>query len=142
MKTLATILTVLLISGNAFASDIIENTNIPATGPKAFILTYGTYTQVQMEGPEAPDVRLLNFGVTSQKLLEQAETIRAQPESVVGMEFGLVCDATDPQENLIFAVTPPSALHNPETGETFPSVTFSRTIEQTKITFPALLKNV
>ena len=132
MKTVISTLAFLLIGSTAYATENIASPNAPATGPKAFIVSYGTYTQIQEESSELVDAGVLNTGVLSQKLLDQAETIRAQIGTVVGVEFMLAGNTANPQEILTYVTTPPKAIHNPDTGDAAHNITFSRTIEQTK----------
>ena len=132
IKIIISTLALLLIGSTAYATENIATSSAPVTEPKAFIVSYGTYTQIQEESSELVDAGVLNTGVLSQKLLDQAETIRAQLGTVIGFEFMLSGNTTNPQEILTFVTTPPKAVLNPDTGETAQSITFSRTIEHTR----------
>lgn len=132
MKTIITTLALLLIGSTAYATESIATSSAPATGPKAFIVSYGTYTQIQEESSELVDAGVLNTGVLSQKLLDQSETIRAQLGTVIGLEFMLAGNTANPQEILTFVTTPPKAIRNPDTGAIAQNIIFSRTIEQTR----------
>ena len=132
MKRYVPILALLLFGSTAYATDNIATTSVPPNNPKAFVVSYGTYTQIQEEYSRPIDAGVLNTGVLSQKLLDQTETIRAQLGTVIGFEFNLAGNITNPQEILTFVTTPPEAIRNPDTGDTAQSLTFSRTLEQTK----------
>ncbi len=132
MKIFIPILALLLFGSTAYATEYITTASVPPPGPKAFVVSYGTYTQIEVENSKPIDAGVLNTGVLSQKLLDQTETICAQLGTVIGFEFKLSGNITDPQVILTFVTTPPEAIRNPDTGDTAQSLTFSRTIEQTK----------
>ncbi len=132
MKTIISILYLILVGCTAYATDTFAETSTFSIEIKADIISYGTYTQIQEEYSERNDAGLLITGVNSQQLLIQADSISAQLETVIGFEFNLADSTTDPQEILTFVTTPPKEILNPDTGEVAQSITFTRTIEQTR----------
>ena len=132
MKTTAIVLTLVIIGGYALAQGIDVVPCGPPSGMAAFILTYGTYTQVQRESSNRMDGGFTDFGVKAQRLLHQSEHIAAQSGTVVGVEFGMIRAETNLNYTLTFVTTPPRGITNPETGKTTERFTFTRTIAQTQ----------
>jgi len=132
MKTTAIAIAALIISATAQANGIDVGPSGPPSGMAAFILTYGTYTQVQHESTNQMAGGFTAFGIQSQKLLHQSEQISAESGTVMGVEFGTIRSATNLSEILTFEITPPRTIRNPETGTEISRFTFTRTIAQTQ----------
>ena len=131
MKTVIIALSVLLLANVSQGVDVITGSH-PMPDMAAFILTYGSYSNLQT-GTEMPlESGLINIGIKSQRIVHQGEAIKAKPGTAIGVEFGLIVNTSNLSQILTFIISPPKDIQNPETGIILNQITFTRTIEQTK----------
>lgn len=103
----------------------------PVPDMAAFILTYGSYSNLQTESETHLDSGLTYTGLTSQQILHQGKHIDAKLGTAIGVEFGLIHSTTNANQLLSFITTPPKSILKPDTEELFDQITFTKTIKQT-----------